>query len=243
MDWSHLSTKLFSVVYYRFFLKHCYLCRQPSSSTLCTWCQPLLDTKDDRCSGCGTKGEFLSLCGKCQSSKRPWQSCLVATDYESTNSHLIRAAKFHNQHHYFRIYSDILAQKICEHYGEHLPTHWATVPSHINRVRERGKCSNDIVYKTLKQSLYHTIELNKPINRLYLKKQIHTAPQHQQTRTRRLAIPSSLFQCPEQIQGHVALIDDVMTTGSTLEACTHSLLKAGASRVDVWVFARTPASL
>ena len=41
-------------------------------------------------------------------------------------------------------------------------------------------------------------------------------------------------------QRHVALIDDVMTSGATLHEATATLLRAGAARVDAWVLARTP---
>jgi predicted amidophosphoribosyltransferase len=39
----------------------------------------------------------------------------------------------------------------------------------------------------------------------------------------------------------VVLVDDVMTTGATLKACTQALLSGGVLRVDVVVLARTPA--
>ena len=39
---------------------------------------------------------------------------------------------------------------------------------------------------------------------------------------------------------HLALVDDVMTTGGTAAACTQALLAAGAASVQVWVLARTP---
>jgi len=43
---------------------------------------------------------------------------------------------------------------------------------------------------------------------------------------------------PRKPGRHVALIDDVMTTGTTVTECTRVLKKAGAKRVDVWVAAR-----
>jgi predicted amidophosphoribosyltransferase len=44
-----------------------------------------------------------------------------------------------------------------------------------------------------------------------------------------------------RLQGaHVALVDDVLTTGATAHAAALALTRCGASRVDVWVVARTP---
>ena len=51
------------------------------------------------------------------------------------------------------------------------------------------------------------------------------------------------FTCPhpEQLEGlHLALIDDVMTTGATLDEASRTLLAAGAASVQVWCVARTP---
>jgi predicted amidophosphoribosyltransferase len=42
------------------------------------------------------------------------------------------------------------------------------------------------------------------------------------------------------IPDHIALVDDVMTTGATVRECATVLLKAGAKRVDIWVMARVP---
>ncbi|RBG48786.1 ComF family protein, partial [Xanthomonas oryzae pv. oryzae] len=42
------------------------------------------------------------------------------------------------------------------------------------------------------------------------------------------------------LPAHVALVDDVMTTGATLHAAAKALRKAGVQRVDAWVCARVP---
>ena len=48
------------------------------------------------------------------------------------------------------------------------------------------------------------------------------------------------FACSRSFDGrHVAIVDDVMTTGATLESAANALLQAGAARVDAWVVART----
>jgi predicted amidophosphoribosyltransferase len=42
------------------------------------------------------------------------------------------------------------------------------------------------------------------------------------------------------LPAHVALFDDVMTTGTTLRECARTLLRAGVERVEVWAVARAP---
>ena len=43
------------------------------------------------------------------------------------------------------------------------------------------------------------------------------------------------------LPAHIAIFDDVMTTGSTLGECARVLRKAGVERIDVWALARAPA--
>jgi NAD(P)-dependent dehydrogenase (short-subunit alcohol dehydrogenase family) len=44
-----------------------------------------------------------------------------------------------------------------------------------------------------------------------------------------------------ELPAHVAILDDVMTTGTTLRECARVLLRSGVKRVDVWALARAPA--
>jgi predicted amidophosphoribosyltransferase len=78
-----------------------------------------------------------------------------------------------------------------------------------------------------------------------LTRPLNTAHQADLTREQRLRNLRSAFMVePSQrarLQGlHVALVDDVMTTGATVGVAAAELLRAGAARVDVWVLARTP---
>ena len=66
-------------------------------------------------------------------------------------------------------------------------------------------------------------------------------PQSKLGRRARLANLRGAFRCRGRLQGrHVALVDDVITTGATAHAASQALRRAGAKRVDVWVVARTP---
>ena len=63
------------------------------------------------------------------------------------------------------------------------------------------------------------------------------------SRPEREAASLGLYRCTQALTGlHIALVDDVMTTGSTADAAARALLEAGAAEVSVWVAARTPKS-
>ena len=62
------------------------------------------------------------------------------------------------------------------------------------------------------------------------------------TRAERLDNLRGAFTCGRDLrERHVAIIDDVITTGATIEAFSQALRVAGAVRVDAWALARSPA--
>jgi ComF family protein len=70
-----------------------------------------------------------------------------------------------------------------------------------------------------------------------------TSPQPGLGRRERRANLRGAFRCDLELGGaHVALVDDVVTTGATGDILARALKKAGAERVSVWCVARTPAS-
>ncbi|MEK7802060.1 MAG: phosphoribosyltransferase family protein, partial [Pseudomonadota bacterium] len=76
-----------------------------------------------------------------------------------------------------------------------------------------------------------------------LQRNRHTAPQgHKNARDRHANVKNVFSVSPqyeERIKGkNIVLIDDVLTTGATVEECTHTLLKAGAAKVNVLTIAR-----
>ena len=65
-----------------------------------------------------------------------------------------------------------------------------------------------------------------------------TPPQTGLNREARLKNVRGAFDCTRRLDGHVAIVDDVMTTGATLSEAAKVLKKAGAARVSAWVIAR-----
>jgi len=74
-----------------------------------------------------------------------------------------------------------------------------------------------------------------------LKKLESTAEQQMLSRKERLLNLEDVFKVIIPVQGkHLAIIDDVVTTGATAMCISDTLIRAGARRVDVWTIARTP---
>lgn len=109
-----------------------------------------------------------------------------------------------------------------------VPTHWRT------QLRRSFNPASEIAQFTSKK-------LGIPIANA-LTKADATLTQKTLNRNARLKNLRHAFKARHPLQelGHVALIDDVVTTGATVNSCAILLKKIGARRVDVWALARTP---
>ncbi|MFD1489436.1 ComF family protein [Ancylobacter vacuolatus] len=86
-------------------------------------------------------------------------------------------------------------------------------------------------------------EAGLPVRAGWLERQRATVPQVGLDRAARARNVQGAFAVPEMAKGELrgrrlVLVDDVLTTGATIDACVKALLRAGAGRVDVLVFAR-----
>ncbi|NVK72508.1 MAG: ComF family protein [Oceanospirillaceae bacterium] len=244
MDWMKLSTTKINRVYKRIFFNHCYLCNNDTPHTLCKFCQQGLPTNLNHCKHCKRPTQYhTNLCGNCQTNRPSYHTCIAPYRFEGIIKTLIHSIKFNQGIHYIRPLTYLLSEHLLETYScDQWPEQIFYVPSHPKRIKERGFCqtkamTNQLV-KYLKQHLNEkcpSLPRNNP-----LKKIKHLAAQHSLSRKERLKSQKNSYQLDRPIPKHVALFDDVMTTGSTIENCTNLLLKAGAERVDIWVIARTP---
>ncbi|MGH8182728.1 MAG: ComF family protein [Rhodanobacteraceae bacterium] len=118
-----------------------------------------------------------------------------------------------------------------------LPQAIIPVPLHCSRLRRRG--------------YNQALELARPLARHFripllrdaLRRTRATGAQTELTAIQRRRNVRGAFAATFDgaIPEHVALLDDVFTTGATLAECVRVLKRAGAARVDVWALARAPA--
>lgn len=104
------------------------------------------------------------------------------------------------------------------------------VPLHQKKFQVRGYNQSTFIAEGL------SAKLNVSFNEHILIRTISTESQTKKSRYNRYENMKSVFQIqnPEVVTGkHILLIDDVITTGATLEACANALLENGASKVSI----------
>jgi ComF family protein len=196
-----------------------------------------------RCTLCGFPGASLDLdlCEICREDL-PWAPSigteLVALRYEHPVDELVRRLKYHGAIAHARVLGVLLAQ-VARERGEALPALLVPVPLHAARWRERG--FNQAA--AIARYAGHLLEI--PVMRHAVVRVRDTPSQttldmNARRRNVRGAFAvrrgRSLARLLEA--GHVAIVDDVITTGSTMKELRRVLLQAGVRRVDPWAVAR-----
>jgi ComF family protein len=147
---------------------------------------------------------------------------------------LIKALKFQGRLTVARLLGDWLSEALADR-SNPLPQAIIPVPLHAARMRERG--------------FNQALEIARPIARRLgipmlpnaVSRIRHTAPQMGlDARTRRSNIHGAfIVSQPIQLQ-HVAILDDVVTTASTVAEIAKVLRTAGVQEITIWACARTP---
>ena len=108
------------------------------------------------------------------------------------------------------------------------------VPLHSRKLKKRGFNQSEWIARGIAESM------NKQLNTVSLQRIVASPTQTRKSRYERWENVADIFQLthPEKIENkHILLIDDVMTTGSTLEACASTILKAKGTKVSIAVLA------
>ncbi|MFC6669647.1 ComF family protein [Marinobacterium aestuariivivens] len=221
-----------------FFNRSCYLCRLADAlpQGLCSACLDDLPRIAPACRRCAlplSAGPDL-VCGRCLRKPPPFDSCLAAFAYRFPLSQLIPQIKYQGQAVHLGWLADVMALEI-ETRQPPFPQILIPVPLAPPRLHSRGYNQAALLAGRLGR------RLELPVDDSSLAKPKDTAHQMELAGSARRRNLRNAFSWKGPAYGHVALIDDVMTTGTTVSEICRLLKKSGIGRVDIWVLARTPA--
>jgi len=199
-------------------------------------CVPCADALPQWTGGCRRCALVLprevEACGACVTAPPAFDSARAVFAYRAPVDRLVQRFKFHGDLAAGRVLAAGLADALRAEAGAR-PELLVPVPLHWTRRWQRGFNQAESLARDLGRSLGLDWA---PL----LRRTRRTATQSELPAERRGGNVRGAFRAgriPDGL-GHVALIDDVMTTGSTLNECARVLKRAGIARVDVWVVAR-----
>ena len=219
----------------------CVLCGQWGRQGLCGECeQRFLGASPPRCPRCALPGATATPCGACLGEPPPFARCITLADYGFPWDRLIGRFKFQQQPELAALLAPALLAAVQRQATAPLAEVVLPVPLSSQRLAERGYNQAWELARRIAAGLGLPAEAGWLLR---LRDTPHQVGLSRAARARNLR--DAMWVTPEGIRGlagrHVALVDDVLTTGVTAAAAGQALLAAGAASVQVWVLARTPA--
>lgn len=205
------------------FPTRCILCRDfmvPGYPGICPRCQASMHVPEK---GSSRKGDFYS-------------GCVSALYYEGNAKEAIRRYKFYGAQAYSHIFGELVAECIYEQYGEDYDI-LTWVPLSRDRKRKRGYDQTERIARNAAKRL-----CRQPVRTLRKKNGVKPQSTSGSPAQRKANIAGAFRVIdPELVRGkRILLIDDIITSGSTLSECAKTLLLAGAEEVLCASLARTP---
>ncbi|MEK7989885.1 MAG: ComF family protein [Thiotrichaceae bacterium] len=195
------------------FPQTCFLCGDLAVKPLCTACLQELP--------------YLEIAIKSNKSFKYVNHAYAVFDYVYPVNRLIQHAKFHNNFVILHFFGSLMAQQLD---FEQTPDVIIPVPLHIKRLRERGYNQSLELAKMMRN------QLKLPLNYSYCQRIRYTTPQVRLNSKQRLTNLIDAFEVkhwPAEWK-HVLLVDDVLTTGSTVEEISKALSAVGVEQITVW---------
>jgi ComF family protein len=189
-----------------------------------------MESNCPRCAQPGTQGH---ICGRCQTRNPAFDATIAAFAYDEPVSSLICRLKYGGDLSAARLLGQLLAERIAACEPQARPELIVPVPLHPRRIMKRGFNQSIEIGKVVAK------QLNIPMATSLARRLRHTAAQQALTLDRRRHNVRDSFELQHAPDvRRVALIDDVMTSGATLDALADCFKQRGNYEVHCWVCAR-----
>jgi competence protein ComFC len=209
---------------------HCCVLCGAEGSILCPWCSPeVVEPIPPRCYRCKKISPDYKTCASCRSTSR-LRNVWVASDYNGAVKQTVHAYKFERARAAAHPIAEIMSAVLPYFDNEIIVTHISTATS---RRRLRGYDHAELLAKqiaAISQQPYRAL--------LARSGQTRQVGASRDVRLKQLAGAFRVVQ-PQRVKGRsVLLVDDITTTGATLESAAELLRTHGAKHVDAVVFAQ-----
>ncbi len=207
----------------------CLVCGDPGHDDLdlCRTCLADLPWAGRACLRCALPlpDNALIVCGSCREEAPPQAATHASLLYLPPVDQLLVRYKFHQ---------DLAAGRLLAQLMQRAPPPWwcpplVPVPLHRRRLRQRGYNQAAELCRLLPMPAWQG---------LYRRR--HTAPQSERTAEQRRENLFDAFDVRGPVPPRLTVVDDVMTTGSTVMEVAETLRWVGVDEVRVWVCARAP---
>jgi ComF family protein len=209
----------------------CFLCRGQAEDLLCRECDADLPRlKMDLCPRCALASPARAVCGRCLTQPPHYDATFAALAYRFPADVLVQALKFRGELALARFLGDLLSKCISRNDVDYV----VPVPLSTERLRGRGYNQALEIGRGIARST--GVRLAPEL----CERKRDTPAQAELPLAERAKNVRDAFHCPRLLEGaKIAVLDDVMTTGATLDEIAATLKRAGAARVVNWVVART----
>lgn len=219
----------------------CWLCRMPLACPgwgICSCCLAALPVSPPSCPRCGLPAApDVKACGRCLQEAPPWDRLIYVTAYQPPLSTLVHGYKFNGATALAQALARLILLKVLYASGRRLiprPEIIVCIPLHARRAWRRGYNQSDLLAALLARWLkcdYQPAAIARTRS---------TLAQHQLGARRRRGNLRGAFRVDITVAGrHMVIVDDVVTTGSTVAEIARLLKKQGAATVQVWCLCRT----
>lgn len=216
----------------------CVLCRGAGQREidLCSQCEADLVLNTQACARCAAPlaAEASVVCGGCLRRAPHFHASTAPLRYAYPTDRLIQGLKYHKRGSYGRLLGVLLARRLQMRPAMSLPQLIIPTPLSLRRYRMRGFNQAIELARPLRAALCIPVRPDLVVR---------TRDTPEQTglkqRERRRNVRGAFAMAGPLPAHHVAILDDVITTGSTANELAKVLRRAGARRVEVWAAART----
>lgn len=212
----------------------------------CILCDEILEEEKDLCPMCKEKEVFMeepcckqcgrgilreeeSLCGNCKRHSFSFSGGMILYPLTEEIEEAITAVKYRGRQDKAAFFGRRAGERFSERIKNLGISAIIPVPIHKDRRRKRGYNQSELIGKALEK------QIGIPMYTEFLKRTKKTKALKDCSPAERLQNLFSVMECdplPKELKT-VLLLDDIFTTGATMEACTRTLLESGAEEVYI----------